>query len=167
MKKNTKKPTNTVGASDLCCSTKDEIEVIARGVCIKGGKVLLCHSKGAPNTYLPGGHVEFGENARESLRREMKEEMGLSFTVGRFLGAVEHAYRRKGKLQHEINLVFAMTCRDLGVAGVPPSCEDYIEFVWVDRAKLPASNLEPFPLRRLIRVWGPSRRPGSGWSSTM
>jgi len=53
-----------------------EIEIIARGVCVKGGKLLLCHSKGAPNTYLPGGHVEFCEDAKVALAREVVEERG-------------------------------------------------------------------------------------------
>ena len=30
------------------------IETIARGVCVRGGKVLLCRAKGSATTYLPG-----------------------------------------------------------------------------------------------------------------
>ena len=37
------------------------IETIARGVCVVGGRVLLCRAKGGSSTYLPGGHIEFGE----------------------------------------------------------------------------------------------------------
>lgn len=46
----------------------DRIEVIARGVCVAGGKVLLCRPKAGGYTYLPGGHVEFGETSREAVR---------------------------------------------------------------------------------------------------
>ncbi len=56
----------------------NEIEVIARGLCIRDGKVLLCrHIKQAYN-YLPGGHVEFGESATDALAREMMEEAGVA-----------------------------------------------------------------------------------------
>ncbi|MEI6971956.1 MAG: NUDIX domain-containing protein [bacterium] len=161
-----KKCKTAAAAPSTCCGASREIEVIARGVCIKGGRLLLCHSKGAPNTYLPGGHVEFGEDARESLRREMEEEMGLPFTVGRFLGVVEHAYKRKGEPQHEVNLVFEMTCRSLGVAGQPQSREDYIEFLWVPQAELGTAGLEPHPLRKLVKKWA-SSPAGPGWASTM
>ena len=51
-------------------------ETIARGVCIQNGKVLLCRAKGGATTYLPGGHIEFGETGRVALVREMKEETG-------------------------------------------------------------------------------------------
>ena len=69
-----------------------KIEILARGVLVQNGRVLLCHTKGAANTYLPGGHVEFKESARAALCREIKEEMGLDSTAGRFLGAVEHSF---------------------------------------------------------------------------
>ena len=31
------------------------IETIARGVCVRDGKLLLCRAKGGSSTYLPGG----------------------------------------------------------------------------------------------------------------
>ena len=47
------------------------IETIARGVCVKDGKVLLCFPKDRSYAYLPGGHIEFGETGRVALVREM------------------------------------------------------------------------------------------------
>ena len=46
------------------------IETIARGVCVQNGKVLLCRAKGGATTYLPGGHIEFGEKGCAALARE-------------------------------------------------------------------------------------------------
>ena len=57
------------------------IETIARGVCIQNGKVLLCRAKGGSTSYLPGGHIEFGETGRQALVREIKEEMGVDATA--------------------------------------------------------------------------------------
>jgi 8-oxo-dGTP diphosphatase len=36
---------------------------LARGIIIDGDKVLLARAVGHKNTFLPGGHVEFGESA--------------------------------------------------------------------------------------------------------
>ena len=47
------------------------IETIARGICVKGGSVLICKGLKAGNLYFPGGHIEFGETGRYALEREI------------------------------------------------------------------------------------------------
>lgn len=59
------------------------IETIARGVCVRDGRLLLCRAKGGKSTYLPGGHIEFGETGRDALVREVKEELGVEEHRGR------------------------------------------------------------------------------------
>ena len=66
------------------------IETIARGICVQMGRVLLCRAKGGHSTYLPGGHIEFGEKGREALVREMREEMNVAATAGALVGVVEN-----------------------------------------------------------------------------
>jgi len=122
-------------------------------VCLKAGKVLLCHTKGAANTYLPGGHVEFGESARESLRREIAEELGVACRVGRFLGVVEHTFRQKGRRVCEVNLVFEFSSAGLSPRRSPSSKESHIEFLWTELGKLAAAGMEPGPLRGLLPRW--------------
>ena len=102
------------------------IETIARGVCIMDGKVLLCKSKGGENTYLPGGHIEFGETGRAALKREVMEELGAEATVGRFMGATENTFMQNGKKHAEINLVYEFTLNEMASEAK----EDWIEFVW-------------------------------------
>lgn len=129
------------------------IEVLVRGMCVINGKLLVCHTKGATNTYLPGGHVDFKESAEKALVREIKEEMGLKSTVGTFLGAVEHTFIQKGKRHCEINLIFSMDIAGLDALSHPESMEDYIEFKWVDIRRIARSRLEPASLRKLIPGW--------------
>ena len=119
------------------------IETIARGVCVRDGKLLVCRAKGAKSCYLPGGHIEFGETGRQALVREMKEETGLAATTGDFLGVVENAFEQHGKPHAEINLVYAMALDADSVA----SCEDWISFEWVPLAELAAANLLPTEFR--------------------
>ena len=121
------------------------IETIARGVCIRDGKLLLCRAKGARTSYLPGGHIEFGETGREALVREMKEETGLDAAPGRFLGVVENSFMQHSRPHAEINLVYEM---DIGDAEVS-SAEEWIGFEWCDLPDLDAAGLLPEAFRRL------------------
>ncbi len=129
------------------------VEILARGVCVKRGRLLLCHTQGADNTYLPGGHVEFGEPARSSLAREIQEELGLTARIGRFLGAAEHVFAQKGEPHAEINLVFAMSVAGVRADRAPRSCEKHIDFLWADMTDLDAARLEPALLRRMLPAW--------------
>ncbi len=121
------------------------IETIARGVCIKEGKILLCRAKGSASTYLPGGHIEFGETGRQALVREVKEEAGLASRAGKFLGCLENNFLQKGKPHAEINLIYELVLDDVTVT----SQEDWIEFFWCPLAELEKANLLPIDLRRL------------------
>ncbi len=132
---------------------KKHIEVIARGVCCKKGRILLCHSKGAGNTYLPGGHVEFKEEAKTALRREILEEMGVDCKVGRFLGAVENIFRQKGKRHCEINLIFVLDIPSLSPGESVKSVEDWIDFKWSSVADLKRNKLMPSVLCGVIGRW--------------
>ncbi len=123
------------------------IETIARGVCVVGGKMLLCKAKNGSSTYLPGGHIEFGETGREALVREMKEETGLDATTGRFLGVVENQFLQHGKPHAEINLVYELRLAD--ESATVRAAEDWIEFEWRDLADLESANLLPEAFRVL------------------
>ena len=122
--------------------SEKHIETIARGVCLKDGKVLLCYPKDRSYSYLPGGHIEFGETGREALVREMKEETGLDASAGDLLGVVESSFVQKGERHCEINLIYKMEI-ERG-SGLPTaSLEDWICFDWVDCDKLDSANLLP------------------------
>ena len=123
------------------------IEVIARGVCVQDGKVLLCLPKSGGRTYLPGGHIEFGEKGDVALKREMREEMQVEATVGKLLGVVESMFEQNAKPHHEINLVYEMTLPD-GTAA--KAAEDWIAFTWQPVERIHEANLLPAEMIRYV-----------------
>ena len=124
------------------------IETIARGICVQAGRVLLCRAKGGHSTYLPGGHIEFGEKGRDALAREMREEMNVAATAGVLVGVVENQFQQHDKPHAEINLVYTMTVPE-GTAA--KACEDWIEFTWHAVADLASANLLPAEMASLVR----------------
>ncbi len=117
------------------------IETIARGVCIKEGKLLICRAKGGKTSYLPGGHIEFGETGRAALCREIKEELGLEAKTGAFLGVVENSFLQHEKPHAEINLVYELILEDNALNAVAQ--EDWIAFVWCPLTELKSARLLP------------------------
>ena len=154
---------DTLGVEMQMKTGKHQIEILARGVCVVKGQVLLCQTRGASNTYLPGGHVEFREQARTALEREIREEMGCHARAGRFLGCVEHVFRQKGKRHAEINLVFEMRIPGVTPDAPPPSREVWIGFCWVPLTKLRQAQLEPAVLVRELPRW---LRGSAGFTGT-
>ena len=125
------------------------IESIARGVCVRNGKLLLCRAKGGKSTYLPGGHIEFGETGRAALVREMKEELGVDSSTGVFLGALENSFLQNGKPHAEINLIYELKLAEGVEVESMKSQEDWIEFIWQDLNDLESANLLPEAFRAL------------------
>ena len=145
----------------------DHIEILVRGVCVKDGRLLVCRTKGEANTYLPGGHVDFGERSRDALEREILEELNVGAEIGTFFGAVEHTFMQNGRTHCEINLVFSMEIGGMDTSKDPQSNEDYIEFLWLMIDNLCGSDLEPKPLRDLIPRWLTSSFGNDRWGSTI
>lgn len=59
---------------------------VSCGMLVRSGRVLLAHrsssKKWYPNVWdFPGGHVEPGENSREALARELREELGVRISI--------------------------------------------------------------------------------------
>jgi len=143
------------------------IEVIARGVFVVKNRVLLCHTKGKGNTYLPGGHVDFGESAENAVKREIKEELGCKTTVLRYLGTVEHAYDDKSGRTAEINLIFEVNIDGISDDENPASKEDYIEFLWWDLRNLKKAMLEPAVMCDMLLAWLSEKKDVSRWTSSI
>lgn len=132
---------------------KPSIEILARGVCVKKGAVLACRNRKHGNLYLPGGHVDWGEDSRHALAREWREELGVPCRMGSFLGVVEQVYdSRKGPVS-EISLLFTVKCPGLSSRVPPPSAEDHLAFEWIPLGKLKASGLLPPSMAEALPRW--------------
>ncbi|SFH96628.1 MULTISPECIES: NUDIX domain-containing protein [unclassified Bacillus (in: firmicutes)] len=137
---------------------------LARGIFIKDNKILLAQARGYTNTFLPGGHIEFGESAKDALIREIQEELGIRCTVNKFLGLVEHKWEKNGELHCEINQVFEVNGNEL--PNNLKSSESHLKFFWCDEKDLDDRNLQPYPFRKLIKGYLNGRKD-VWWESSL
>jgi 8-oxo-dGTP pyrophosphatase MutT (NUDIX family) len=128
----------------------NKFHLIARAVILDDDRILLVRQKGMSNTFLPGGHIEFGESAVCALKREIKEELGACLDVSAFLGCVEAGWKDEKRHNAEVNLIFRAALQNQNPDIQPVSCEEHLEFLWSSVADLDKNNLLPQPLRKLI-----------------
>ena len=138
---------------------------LVRGMHIAENSVLLAKEKGSANTFLPGGHIEFGEKAETALRREILEEVGKDSEIGSFIGAIEHMWPDTSLDNHELNLIFTVKIMDVSIERIPISQEPHLEFLWANIQELEKCNLLPSPLVNLIKT-DSEPKPGY-WASTL
>ncbi len=121
------------------------------GVAIHQNSVLLHRGEGEDFWTFPGGRAEFGETAEQTLKREMREEIGAEVEVVRLLWFVEHFFTYADKHYHEIALYFLMrfptTCKYLVEPG-PFQGEEggmKLTFQWFPRQPEVLSSLPLLP----------------------
>jgi len=128
----------------------NEIEIIARGIIIREGKILLCKAKTKRNWFFPGGHVESGETILEALNREMQEEIGLKVLKTNFMGIVENAFTDKDKINHqEVNIVFETEIEEKDFQCL----EGHLEYRWFDLDKISKIYVLPENLKKSLVKW--------------
>lgn len=106
-----------------------------------------------------GGAIEFGESSRETVRRELMEEIGARVDDLRYLGALENIFVFNGKPGHEIVLVYDGVLTDSGlyeqdvIEGVEADINESFKAVWKNISDFVEgrSTLYPDGLLELIR----------------
>ncbi len=123
--------------------------IVVAGVIIEQGKVLVTQRmKDAPHGLLwdfPGGKLNEGEEPREALRRELREELDIEAEVGRIIEAVFHPGPNP-------LLLLAYLCRrEMGILK-PLGCND---LRWVDLRRLKDLSMPPAddPIRHYLSTF--------------
>ena len=87
-----------------------------------------------PGVYeLPGGHIDFNEDLRDGLAREIREEFGMRISIGDPFAAFTYSNTVKGS--HSIEVVyFAQFADDERKISLNP--QDHSEFGWFGEDEL-------------------------------
>ena len=83
------------------------MRTVVAALITRNSKLLVCQRKRGDSNALkwefPGGKVEEGESAAEALVRELREELGVTATIGAEVYRTRHRYK---ELSGDLVLIF-------------------------------------------------------------
>ena len=91
------------------------------------------HKKFLPGKYeLPGGHIDFGEELVDGLKRELSEELGIRVTISDIVGAF--TYMNKVKRSHSIEVIYLARLDDKTTPTI--NLDDHSELLCVNGSNI-------------------------------
>jgi len=89
-----------------------------------------------PNVYnVPGGHVDYGDDLVNALKREIREEFGKDIIVGDPFAAFTYINEVKGS--HSVEIVYFAQFAN-GIEGIELVPEDHSTYSWIAENELEA-----------------------------
>lgn len=87
-----------------------------------------------PDVYeLPGGHIEYGEDIVDGLKREIKEEFEMEIEVGEPFFVFTYMNKIKGT--HSIEVIYLAQFQD-DIKNIRINPEDHSEFIWISKNEI-------------------------------
>ncbi len=113
----------------------DKLFVATKAFIERDGKVLVVRESvnyqdgtNAGKFDVPGGRLSAGEHFDEALRREVKEETGLTATVHEPIYVGEWRPTVRGENWQIVGIFFRVSCDASDVL----LSDDHMEFLWID-----------------------------------
>ena len=133
-----------------------KLNVRAAGVMIHNGKVLVHKNMNSNHYALIGGRVEIGENSADTVRREIKEELGKDVHITGDVSTIENFFEMKGSKYHEIMFVHRIEFTDEEDKKIEYTMKniegkDYLQYEWIELSKIDQYPLLPEAVKEVLK----------------
>lgn len=142
---------------DITIDVEDyKLNVRAAGIMIHNGKILAHKDINSDHYALIGGRVEIGENSADTIKREIKEEIGKEIEITGYIATVENFFKMKGKKYHEIMFVHKIEFineEDKKIEDTLKNVEgkDYLKYEWLDIEKIDKYPILPSIVKEILK----------------
>lgn len=142
---------------DITIDVEDyKLNVRAAGVIIHNNKVLVHKNVNSDHYALVGGRIEIGENSVDTIKREIKEELGKDIEITGYISTIENFFEMKGSKYHEIMFVHKVEFVDEKDKEIEYTLEniegkDYLKYEWLELDKIEQYPLWPKAIREVLK----------------
>ena len=141
---------------DLTINVEDyKLNIRAGGIIIHNNK-LLAHKDKHLNFYaLLGGRVAIGEDSKQTLKREIKEELEKEIEITGYIGTIENFFEINGQKYHEIEIVHKAEFVDERDKNIEENLEnaegkENLVYEWLDLDRLEEYKLMPVAIKEAL-----------------
>lgn len=134
---------------DLTLDVEGERLNIRSAVIIVHNNKILTH-RNINNEYycIPGGRVRIGENSEETIKREIKEELGKEIQITGYVSTIENFFEMDGIRYHEIYFLHKAEFideKDQKIEDTMYNIEGkvYLQYEWLDLSKIESYKILP------------------------
>lgn len=128
----------------------------AAGIIIHNNKLLVHKNINKDHYGTIGGRIEAGEDSCNTVKREIKEELGKDVEIIDFLGIVENFFEMKNCKYHEYLFLYRAEFIDDNDKKIEKTLQniegkDYLIYEWIDIDKLYNYNILPVVVKDVLK----------------
>ena len=133
-----------------------KLNVRAAAVIIHNNKVLVHRNVNHDHYCLPGGRVEIGESSDNTVKRELKEELGKKIEILNYVATIENFFILDNKKYHEIFFIQKaefVNDEDKKLEDTLYNIEgkEYLRYEWLDLKKIDEYNILPHCVNTILK----------------
>ncbi len=142
---------------DLKIKTEaEEFHVRTCGIIKQENKFLIMRVNKTPYYHIPGGHIEIGEDSKQAVIREIKEEIGCDVKEAKLFSIEENFWTRNNKKCHGIEFYYIikpkqqLQMQDCEKIENDKGEEKLLHFKWVTLEELKEIDLRPSNIKDML-----------------
>ena len=133
-----------------------KLNIRAGGVIIHDNKILTHKNINKEHYCLPGGRVSIGESSEETIKREIKEELGNDIEITGYIATIENFFEMENKKYHEIYFLHKIEFRNEEDKNIDYTMhnkegKEYLQYEWIDLDKIEEYNILPRCLKEILK----------------
>ena len=142
---------------DLTLNVGDYIlNIRAAAIIIHNNKVLFHKNLNKEHYALIGGRIGIGESSKDTVKREVFEELGKEINIIKHMATIENFFKANGKKYHEILFVYNAEFtndKDKLIETEMKHAEgkEYLKYEWLDLDKIEEYNIVPKAIKQVLQ----------------